>query len=87
MTIAYIIKFEQNAIETLAKIPMLYKEQIKKAIYHRLALDPVKLGKPLRHSLYGLRRLRVGDWRIIYRINDKVVEIVKIGHRKDVYEG
>jgi mRNA interferase RelE/StbE len=49
-------------------------------------VEPVKLGKPLRYSLLGFRRLRVGDWRIIYRINGEVVEIVKIGNRKDIYE-
>jgi mRNA-degrading endonuclease RelE of RelBE toxin-antitoxin system len=92
---------------------MPWRQQIKRAIEERLAIDPVKLGKPLRYSLCGLRRLRVGDclrrvhttgmypetntlpkqptqglvdWRIIYRINGNVVEIIKIGNRKDVYE-
>ena len=34
-----------------------------------------------------LYRLRVGDYRVIYQIRDKVllVLVVKIGHRKDVY--
>jgi len=65
---------------------MPWRQQIKRAIEERLTIDPVKLGKPLRYSLFGLRRLRVGDWRIIYRINDDVVEIIKIGNRKYVYE-
>jgi mRNA interferase RelE/StbE len=86
MISAYTIKFEQNAIKALTLIPMPYKEQIKKAVYHKLALDPVRIGKPLRHALSGFRRLRLGGWRIIYRINGNVVEIVKIGHRKDVYD-
>ena len=32
-------------------------------------------------------RLRVGDYRIVYTVNDReiVVEIIKIGHRRDVY--
>ena len=85
---AYSIKLEQSVISNdLASIPKSQKEKIKKAIRERLSEEPVKLGKPLRYSLGGLRRLRVGDWRIIYRINDRVVEIVKIGNRKDVYEG
>jgi len=84
---AYLIKFEQRVIdEDLPSIPMPYKEQIKKAIRERLTEEPVKLGKPLRYSLLGFRRLRVGNWRIVYRVNGEVVEIVKIGNRKDIYE-
>jgi mRNA interferase RelE/StbE len=85
---AYTIQFVENVVkEQLPSIPMPWRQQIKRAIEERLVVDPVKFGKPLRHSLFGLRRLRVGDWRIIYRINGNVVEIIKIGNRKDVYEG
>ena len=84
---AYTIKFAESVIkEQIPSIPMPWRKQIKRAIEERLVIDPVKLGKPLRYSLFGLRRLRVGDWRIIYRINGNVVEIIKIGNRKDVYE-
>ena len=84
---AYTIQFVEDVVkEQLPSIPMPWRQQIKRAIEERLAVDPVKLGKPLRYSLFGLRRLRVGDWRIIYKINGNVVEIIKIGNRKDVYE-
>lgn len=51
-------------------------------------LDPIKFGKPLRYSLKGDRRLRAGDYRIVYRIEPEIqtVLIVAITHRKDVYE-
>ena len=76
---AYLIEFAQSVIdEDLPSIPMPYKEQIKKAIRERLTVEPIKLGKPLRYSLFGYRRLRVGDWRIIYKIAGNVVKIVKI---------
>ena len=46
-----------------------------------------KKKKPLRYSLQGARRLRVGDYRVIYRIEPPdVVLVVKIGHRREVYE-
>jgi mRNA interferase RelE/StbE len=34
-------------------------------------------------------RLRVGDYRIVYTVNDRevIVEVVKIGHRREVYRG
>ncbi len=61
---------------------------IQRAIEEKLGLDPISFGKPLRYTLRGARRLRVGDYRIIYRIvEDKhQVLIITIGHRRDVYE-
>ena len=44
------------------------KLKIKKAIEERLTLDPIGFGKPLRYSLKGHRRLRIGDYRVVYRI-------------------
>ncbi|MEW6096323.1 MAG: type II toxin-antitoxin system RelE/ParE family toxin, partial [bacterium] len=41
--------------------------RIRKAIEQRLATDPVKYGEPLRRSLQGYRKLRVGDYRVIYK--------------------
>ena len=57
---------------------------IKNAIEQRLTIDPIGFGKPLRYSLKGHRRLRVSDYRVVYRIEastNKVI-IVAIKHRK-----
>ncbi len=63
------------------------RNRIRKAIENKLATHPVESGKPLRYSLKGARRLRVGDWRVVDTIEPPdVVLIVKIGHRKEVYE-
>jgi mRNA interferase RelE/StbE len=44
--------------------------------------------KPLRGNLAGCYRYRVGDYRVLYRIDDsqKVVLVLKIAHRSEVYE-
>ena len=84
---AYKIEFEDSVIKKdIPAIPMPYKEQIKTVIRERLTQEPLKLGKPLRYSLFGYRRLRVGDWRVIYKIVENTVRIVKIGNRKEIYE-
>lgn len=74
--------------EDIPHLPKVIRERVKKAITTRLALDPVGLGKPLRYSLIGHRRIRVGDYRIVYRIDqgNKVVTVVMIKHRKEVYD-
>ena len=74
--------------EDIPALPSSAKVMIKKAIEERLAVDPIGFGKPLRYSLRGHRRLRVSDYRIVYRIEVKshVVIITAIKHRKEVYE-
>jgi mRNA interferase RelE/StbE len=60
--------------------------RIENAIRNRLMVNPIKYGFYLRGTLRGYRKLRVGDWRIIYRIVDKEIRIIAIGNRKDVYK-
>ena len=69
-------------------LPRSVRSLIKKAIEERLMVDPVGFGKPLRYSLKGHRRLRVADYRVVYRIDKskKSVLIIAIKHRKDIYE-
>lgn len=47
--------------------------------------EPDKLGLALRGSLAGCRRIRVGDTRIVYRVNQGALEIliVAVGARRD----
>ena len=60
---------------------------IRRAIEDKLMVDPLRFGLPLRRSLKGLMKLRVGDYRIICSIEKSpvTVHVIKIGHRKDVY--
>jgi len=70
------------------RIPVAIRAIIKKVIEKKLTVDPVNFGKPLRYSLKGYRRLRVGEYRVIYKIDEDrvIVIIVDIDHRKDIYE-
>ncbi len=71
--------------EDIKNIPANIKKRIRNAIETRLQNDPILYGKPLRQSLKGHRRLRVGDWRVIYRVEAHEVVILRIGHRKEIY--
>ncbi len=70
----------------LTKINETMKKRIRIAIENRLMVDPVKYGEPLRKTLKGYRRLRVGNYRIVYKIEQENVIILGICHRKDVYK-
>lgn len=73
------------AKEDIPRLPKFWKEKIKRVIEERLTTSPELFGKPLRRSLKGYRKLRVGDYRIIFRIQETVVKIFAIQHRSMVY--
>lgn len=69
-------------------IPKLSGEwnmRIRNTIETKLTLHPEIFGKPLRHSLANLRKLRVGDYRVIFSVGGSVVEVWAIGHRRNIY--
>jgi mRNA interferase RelE/StbE len=61
------------------------KKRIRKAIEERLQTAPHEYGEPLRKTLKGYWKLRVGDYRIVFKIMDSDVWILGIRHRKTVY--
>ncbi len=84
----YRIEYLESVVrEDIPRLSKDVRRRIRKAIEQKLASHPIEFGKPLRYSLKGARRLRVEDWRVVYIIEPPgVVVIVKLGHRKDVYE-
>ena len=82
------IEYLQSVVrDDIPSLSEAARRRIRKAIEVRLGSNPIELGKPLRYSFKGARRLRVGDYRVIYRIEPPdVVLILKIGHRREVHE-
>ncbi|MBT3292775.1 type II toxin-antitoxin system RelE/ParE family toxin [Candidatus Peregrinibacteria bacterium] len=70
----------------IQRFPKPDLKRIKKTIEDKLTTNPEAFGKPLRFSLKGHRSLRVGDYRIIFRIENDTVKILVISHRSVVYE-
>ena len=62
------------------------KKRIKAAIETRLAVAPQQYGEPLRKTLKGYWKLRVGDYRVVFKVTGNEVWIFGIIHRKEVYE-
>ncbi len=71
--------------DDIPKLSKEWKEKTRRAIEERLFTHPDLYGKPLRRSLKGYRKLRVGDWRIIFKIEKNTVKILIIQHRSVVY--
>ena len=62
------------------------KKRIRKAIEERLSTSPHRYGEPLRKTLKGYWKLRVGDYRVVYKVERNEVWIFAIINRKDVYK-
>lgn len=89
MEVKYQIRYLEEVVRKhIPDLPSGARSLIKRAIEDRLTIDPVGFGKPLRYSLKGHRRLRVGDYRVVFRIDPhtRTVIIIAIKHRKDVYD-
>ena len=70
----------------IPKLNRTIQKRIKTAIEQRPLEFPERYSEPLRKTLKGYRKLRVGDYRIVLKIEGEVILILGICHRKDVYE-
>ena len=82
----YSIVVLPTARRALRKIPKRELRRISEKI-DLLATDPRPPDARAIQQQKGISRLRVGDYRVLYRVRDDIVEIivVRIAHRKDAY--
>lgn len=61
------------------------QKRIIKAIGKKLTIHPIDYGKPLRGSLKGYWKLRVGKYRVIYQIKEDsvLVYVIMVGYRRN----
>lgn len=85
------VEFDERARKELRSLDAQAQREILRYLRERVATDenPRRFGKALGHDLSGLWRYRVGDYRLICRIEEQVlvVLVVRVGHRREVYEG
>jgi len=83
--VAYSLQIKSSAAKALAKIPKNDRIRLIEAI-DRLRSEP-NAGGVLKGEFEGLRRLRIGNYRIIYEvINDELLMFaIRVGHRGGVY--
>lgn len=84
------VELTELALKQLKKIGHSEARRITQYLRKRIEPldDPRMLGKPLKGDLSSLWRYRVGDYRLICEIQEGelVVLVVRVGHRKGVYE-
>jgi mRNA interferase RelE/StbE len=81
----YTLRIKRSAERELGALP---KPDLKRMVgrIQQLAFQPCPLGCQKLSDVEAYR-IRQGDYRVVYTVDDKarVVEIIKIGHRREVY--
>ena len=83
------IVFSEKAEKQFLKLDQPIQKQIQRFVKRlEQTKNPRKTGKMLVGNLLGFWRYRVGDYRLICRIQDKelVIIVVEVGHRRKIYE-
>ncbi|MCK4575312.1 type II toxin-antitoxin system RelE/ParE family toxin [candidate division WOR-3 bacterium] len=84
----YKVEFLTTAFNELKKLDKIISQRIMDKIHWMADNFESIIPEILTANLKGMYKLRVGDWRIIYTVNQKtkVITIHMIGHRKEIYK-
>ncbi len=85
---AYNVIWHEGILKDLKKLNRTSVKKIVAKVKNYLIQDPVKLGTPLKGNLKGLYRYRIGEYRVIYVIDqaEKKIIILKVNHRRKIYK-
>ncbi len=83
----YSVVVSKSAQKELQDLPTIVIQRIVPAL-KLLAENPRPVGSKKLKGSTNAWRIRVGDYRVVYSIEDeiRIVDVRKIGHRKDIYE-
>jgi mRNA interferase RelE/StbE len=81
----YFVSIKQSALKSLKSIAREDRLRIIAAI-DQLKVNPAA-GGVLKGEYSGLRRIRIGSYRVVYEVHDEklTVLVIRIGHRREVY--
>ena len=79
-------QFKEKAAKEIDKLPpQIRKRILEKLKFYFFQENPLRFAEKLKDYEFGEYRFRIGNYRIIFDVNDKVIIILKVGHRKDIY--
>lgn len=83
----YSLRYHPRVAEDdLPDIPASLHLRIARSIDGRLTSEPMRYGVPLRGTLKGYWKLRVGDYRVVFKVAGQEVWVLTILHRREVYD-
>jgi len=79
------VEWTEKAIADLGKLDILITRRIiKKVTWFAKNFESIT-PEPLSGDLKGMFKLRVGDWRVVYKVDGKTALIYVVGHRREIY--
>ena len=80
----YRLVYTQTAVKDIQGLEEKIKRRIAKTLL-RYSEDPFKYAEKLTDSRLGNYRFRVGDYRIIFDLEESDISVLRVGHRKEIY--
>lgn len=80
--------FNEKSLKQLRKITQQDQQRIIGKLEYYASFDnPLSFSKTMVRSNLGEFRFRIGDYRVIFEINESnTIRVLKIGHRRDIYK-
>ncbi|MFZ5365972.1 MAG: type II toxin-antitoxin system RelE family toxin [Patescibacteria group bacterium] len=82
----YELIYTKNAYRDIKKLDRVAQKKLAKGL-KRLAEKPFFYAKKLILPQLGGYRFRIGDYRVIFDVEDRKIIILRVGHRKEIYRG
>lgn len=82
----YTYEFKPQAIRDLRKLPKkIQRRIIKKLDFYISSQNPLFFADHLIHHDIGEHRFRIGDYRVVFDVEEEKIIILTLGHRKEIY--
>ena len=78
--------YHRDVVEDLERVGRAAARRIVQTIDVKLTKAPLSFGAPLAGNLAGFRKLRIGDYRVVYQVREQqvIVFVLAVGHRRDM---
>jgi mRNA interferase RelE/StbE len=83
--VKYRLIYTRRSERDLSKLDPNTKDRIGKALL-RYAEDPLRFAEKLSDPILGEYRFRIGDYRVIFDIQEDEIIILRVGHRREIYK-
>ena len=82
----YQLIYTKRAVKDIRRLDDPVKRRVKIAL-EKYSETPLQFAQKLTNPDFGTYRFRIGDYRVIFDIEDDALVILRVGHRKDIYRG
>ncbi len=83
----YSYAFKQQALKNLQKLPKNIQQRIiKKLDFYISSSNPLSFAESLINYEIGQYRFRIGDYRVIFDVEETTLIILTVGHRREIYK-